>query len=526
MTAANKQQSRPTPDQANAERARRELAKRRLADYGQYMMPNWTIAPHQILMADYLEQVERFIATDGRDGIGRLIIELPPQHTKTTWASQLFPSWLLGRLSDSNIILTSYGADLAGESSRKVRNLITSERYKNVFGERSSLEDPVDISTDSRSVTSWSLRPPHRGGVIAAGVGGGITGRPADLLVVDDPFKNRQEADSLQYRKSVISWFGSSAMTRLRQGSAVVIMHTRWHRQDLTGELLRAMVQEPRADQWTVLCLPAIAYEPEDYAADNESQRVKMREGIFLNMADPLGREPGEVLWEAEFPRTMLDSIRASLEAQGNGGDWFSLYQQQPRPQEGEFFGAGDFKVIEREQLPAGLKWVRYCDLAISKSTRADWNSTVAIAVDSNANLYLRDMIRARGWVEFKSRIKTSMLSEEERGTDWGVESNSFQELAFQELINDPELIGVSVRGIKVADDKVARARPLQGRAKAGKIYLVRGPWNEAFTSEFVDFPTGAHDDQVDTASGGLQMLATPKTTRMHVGQTQMRVQQ
>lgn len=526
MMAATKNAQRPTPEQAMAERALRELAKRRLADFGQYMMPDWIIAPHQRLMADYLEQVERYIATDGREGIGRLIIELPPQHTKTTWASQLMPAWLLGRMPNSNIILTSYGADLAGENSRKVRNLITNDRYKNVFGDRSSLEDPVDLSADSRSTTSWSLRAPHRGGVIAAGVGGGITGRPADLLVVDDPFKNRQEADSLQYRKSVISWFGSSAMTRLRQGSAVVIMHTRWHRQDLTGELLRAMMQDPRADQWTVLCLPAIAYEDEEYAGDVEDQRSKMREGIYLNMEDPLGRAPGEVLWPAEFPREMLDSIRASLEAQGNSGDWYSLYQQEPRPQEGEFFGAGDFKIIEREQLPKDLQWVRYCDLAISKSTRADWNSTVALAMDSTANLYFRDMIRVKGWVEFKTRVKTAMLSLEERGTDWAVESNNFQELAFQEFITDPELIGVAVRGIKVSDDKVSRARPMQGRGKAGKIYLVRGPWNEAFISEFVDFPTGVHDDQVDTASGGLQMLATPKTTRLHVGQNHVRVQQ
>ena len=517
MLATNKAQ-RIGPVEARAERARRELAKRRLAQFGQYMMPDWVIAPHQQLMAEYLEKVEHYIATDGREGIGRLIIELPPQHTKTTWASQVFPAWLLGKRPDSNIILTSYGADLAGENSRKVRNMIAGDRYKNVFGERSALDAYVDISADSRSTTSWSLREPHRGGVIAAGVGGGITGRPADLLVVDDPFKNRNEADSLQYRKSVISWFGSSAMTRLRKGSAVVIMHTRWHRLDLTGELLRAMVQDIRADQYTVLCLPAIAYEVEEYAADEQTQREKMREGIFLNLKDPLGRKPGEVLWQAEFDRAMLDSIKASLESQGNSGDWHSLYQQQPRPQEGDFFSADDFQIIERHQLPKGLAWARYCDLAISKTTRADWNTTAAVAMNAQADLYIRDMIRVKGWNEFKARIKTAMLSEEERGTDWGVENNSFQELAFQELIQDTDLIGVAIRGIKVGDDKVMRARPLQGRAKAGKIYLVRGPWIEAFITEFVDFPTGSHDDQVDTVSGGQQMLATPKTIRLHVG--------
>ena len=524
MLATSKTQ-RITPAVARAERAQRALAKRHLVDFVRYMMPEWVIAPHMELMAEKLEQVYRYIATGGQEGIGRLIIEMPPQNTKTTWACQMFPSWVLGKRPNSNIILTAYGAELAGENSRKVRNMISGDRYQNVFGERSALEEYVDISADSRSTTSWSLREPHRGGVIAAGVGGGITGRPADLLVVDDPFKNRQEADSLQYRKSVISWFGSSAMTRLRKGSAVVIMHTRWHRLDLTGELLRASVQNARADQWEVLCLPAIAYEPEEYAADEENQRAKMREGIYLNLSDPLGRKAGEVLWPDQFPRSMLDGIRASLEAQGNSGDWHALYQQRPRPQEGDFFGAADFKTIERHQLPKDLRWVRYCDLAISKSARADWNSSVAIAVDKTANLYLRDMIRIKGWVEFKSRIKTSMMSEEERETEWGIETNAFQELAFQEFINDPELIGVAVRGIPVTDDKVMRARPLQGRAKAGKIFLVPGPWIEVFIAEFVDFPTGAHDDQVDTASGGLQMLATPRSTRLHVGQVRARVQ-
>lgn len=507
---------RIAPEEALAERARRELAKRRLAAFGQYIYPDWEIAPHQLLVADHLEQVERYIATGGAEGIGRLIIEMPPQHTKTTWASQLFPAWLLGRRPNTHCILTSYGAELATENSRRCRNIILGERYKNIFGQRSSMEEPVEVSPDSRSMTSWHLDEPYVGGIVAAGVGGGITGRPADLLVVDDPFKNRAEADSLQHRKSVLSWFGSSAMTRLRKGSAVVIMHTRWHRADLTGELLRAAVQDARADQYVVLCMPAFAWEPEEYAASTVDQRAAMVEGIWKNLTDPLDREPGQPLWPQQFDRAMLDSIRASLESQGNIGDWYALYQQQPRPQEGEFFSAGEFRIADN--APDGLKWARYVDVAISERRTADFNACVAIAADEQGNLWLRDMLRRRGWQDFRDMLKWAMLSERERGTDWGVESNAFQALAFQELISDRDLLGVAIRSIQVQDDKVTRARPLQGRAKAGKIYLVRGPWNESFIAEMVDFPTGAHDDQVDTASGGLQMLATPKTTRLHIG--------
>ncbi|MBE3038627.1 MAG: hypothetical protein IMZ62_07435, partial [Chloroflexi bacterium] len=208
-----------TPQMAMAERARRELARRHLAHFGQYMEPKWTIAPHQRLICQYLEKVYRYIETHGQEGIGRLIIEMPPQHTKTTWASRFFPAWLLGKRPDSNVLLTAYGADLATENSRKVRNMIQGERYKNIFGERSALAEAVEISSDSRSTTSWNLSDPYTGGVVAAGVGGGITGRPADLLVIDDPVKNRQEADSIQHRKSVLSWFDSSAMTRVRKGT-------------------------------------------------------------------------------------------------------------------------------------------------------------------------------------------------------------------------------------------------------------------------------------------------------------------
>jgi predicted phage terminase large subunit-like protein len=294
-------------------------------------------------------------------------------------------------------------------------------------------------------------------------------------------------------------------------------MHTRWNRLDLTGELLRKAIQDPLADQYEVLCLPAIAYEPEEYAKDIEDQRASMREGIWKNLVDPLGRKAGEALWPSEFDREMLVSVKANFETSGNLGDWFALYQQFPRPPEGQFFGAADFKIIDR--APDGLRWVRYNDLAVSEARAADFNASVAEAVDKDANLYLRDMIRIKGWDEFAADVKSAMRTPAEKGTEWGFEDNAFQMLAFKQFIKDPDLIGISIRGITAEKDKVTRARPLKGRAKAGKVFLVRGPWNEAFIAEAVDFWTGLHDDQIDSASGGLEMLETPKTIRLHVGQ-------
>ncbi len=498
----------PKPEEALLERIAREKARRHLVDFGSYVLPWWKPAKVHQLIGDALEEVFRFIDSGGGEGNGSLIIEMPPQHGKTTEVSQLFVSWLLGKRPDSRVLLTSYGADLAQDNSREVQKIVTGERFAAVFGKTSAVEDPVQISDDSTSKASWRLGEPHRGGVVAAGVGGPVTGKPADLIVIDDPFKNREEAESPEERKKKLKWLTSSVMSRMRKGTAIVMIHTRWHREDLIGQMLKAMMTDVKARQWKVLSLPAFPLEIDEYAVTADDQKKSMLEGLFKSYQDPLGRLPGtkEPLWEAEFPAETLEQIRATLEASGQLADWYALYQQQPRPAEGVFFGAADFQIIE--QAPQGLQWVRYIDLALSEKRTADFNACVAAAMDRYGNLFLRDMMRARGWVEFRERLNAAMLSDLELGTIWGVEDVAFQALAFQELMAERELAAVAICLVKPLGDKVQRARPLQTRGKAGKIYLVRGPWTQAFILEMLDFPSGGHDDQVDTASGGLQMIA------------------
>ncbi len=495
-------------EQARAERSRRELARRRLGDFGQYVLPWWKMAAHHALIAEHLELVETYIRTRGQTGIGRLMIEMPPRMGKTVEVSQIFPAWLLGRLPNSRVILTSYGADLAQDNSRAVRQMVTGERFAAVFGQQSAVDEPVELSEDARSKANWDLAEPHRGGVVAAGVGGGITGKGAHLLVIDDPFKNREDADSAAYRKRVMTWYTSSAYTRLEEGGAVVIIHTRWHREDLIGELLKAMATDPGADQWVVLCLPALAFEEAELAKNDDEQRQALLEGIWKDRLDALGRKPGEALWPQKYDREALERIRKNLELNGGLPDWFALYQQQPRPQEGGFFDAGDFEIVDR--APEGLRWFRYNDLAISEKKTADWNASLAAAMDKEGNVWYRDMIRVQGWIEFRERAKAAMLSDLERGTTWGIEDTAFQALAVQEFWRDPELANINIISITPRGDKVERARPLQGRAKAGKVKLVRGPWIQTFILEALDFPSGQHDDQIDSASGGLQMIAAP----------------
>lgn len=495
------------PREAQLERVQRERARRDLVAFSEYIAPWYKAAAHHRLVAEALHKIAHYIQSGGANGISRLMIFEPPRHGKTEQAAQMFPAWLLGRVPNARIIITAYGAELANRSSRATRNYVNSERYRAVFGDRSAVDAPVEIASDSRAASDWDLEAPHRGGVVAAGVGGGITGKGAHLLIIDDPFKNREDAESESYREKVWEWYTSSAYTRLENGGAIVLMHTRWHPDDLAGLLLKRMASGDRlADQWQVLDLAALALGPEGYAVDEAHQKREWGGGLFLSTQDALGRAAGAPLWPEKYSAEDMSRIASNI----GPYDWAALYQQRPRPQEGAFFSRADFEVIEK--APEKLQWFRYVDLALSEKKTADFNATVAVAMDGEGTVYLRDMLKVRGWVEFKPQLKALMLSESERGTAWRLEDVAFQALAWQELMRDPELARVDLGKVKPEGDKVTRARPLQTRAKAGKVKLINGPWVQGFLAEALDFPTGRHDDQVDTASGGLELVASPRT--------------
>jgi predicted phage terminase large subunit-like protein len=496
-----------SPKQAQAEMARRELARRHLIDYSIYVAPWYQPARHHIYLAEKLEQVKRFIETNGAEGIGRLLICEPAQYGKTEQASRLFPSWVLGYLPETRIILTSYGADLATENSRYTRNYVGSDLYANVFGARSAVDEPVELSAESRSVVSWNLKG-HRGSVFAAGVGGGITGRPANLVVIDDPFKSREDAESETYRRKVMSWYRSVIYPRVANtpGAAIIIMHTRWDQEDLAGQLLTQMISDPDSDQWEVVFLPAVALAEDKYPQTEAEYRENLLRGIYIPMAsegDALGRKPGEPLWPERSDAAKLASTRANM----MDYDFEAIFQQMPRMAEGEFFDDKDFGFIEK--APEGLQWYRYCDLALGATETSDWNSSIAVALDEKTgDLILRDRIKVRELESFLGQTKAAMLSDHEQGTEWGVEDVAFQRLVVQQFLKDKSLVKISIRAVKPSGDKVERARPWQLRAKQGHVKLVRGPWNLDFIREATSFPKGRHDDDVDTVSGGVQMIS------------------
>jgi predicted phage terminase large subunit-like protein len=516
MPLATTQQVHHDPRMAAMEAVRREQARRHLLHFAQYINPSYeATAAHQYIAAK-LEEVEKFILSGGKEGIGRLMIFMPPRHGKTE-LMKIFQAWLLGRNPDTKLITTSYSADLANDNSRAVRDMIESKPYSNLFGQRSKAKNPVMLNVEARSIQSWNLNAPHKGGMLAAGVGGGITGRGAHLLTIDDPFKNRDEAGSDAHRKRVLQWYRSTAYTRLEKGGAVVMINTRWDQEDLSGAMLNHMVSEQEADgnealadQWDVVFLPAFALDGEQYPQSELEYKENLLRGIYIPMGgDQIGRLAGEALWANKYDAARLRSVQANT----MDYEFAAQYQQMPRLAEGNFFDDRDFQIVEK--APADLRWYRYIDLALGESAKSDFNSCIAVALDADGNLYLRDRLKVRSLDAFLPRCKQLMLEEAERGVTWGVEDVAFQRLVFKDFVSDPSLAGVRIMSVKPNGDKISRALAWQLRAKQGKVKLVRMAWNTDFIREAAGFPTGRHDDDVDTVSGGVQMIGNFRKSRI-----------
>jgi hypothetical protein len=270
---------------AQKERDRRELARERLLEFTTYTYPRYQPAYHHRLICEKLEAVER-------GELRRLMIFMPPRHGKSELASRRFPPFVLGRNPDKEIISASYGASLAVDFGREVRNIVASEEFAALFPR-------VRLAPDSGAKDRWHTN--GRGGYVAAGVGTAITGRGADILNIDDPVKDRAEAESETTREGVWAWYRSTAYTRLMKDASIVVTMTRWHEDDLAGRLLEQA--EADGDKWDVLCLPA--FNPE-----------------------------GRALWPERYDEAALNQIRNVLEHR----EWGALYDQNPRPSGTSFF--------------------------------------------------------------------------------------------------------------------------------------------------------------------------------------------
>lgn len=504
--------------EAGLERIRRERARRGLIAFSEYVSPWYRAAAHHRLIAEYLEQVKLFIKTRGRQGIGRLMIFAPPRHGKSEQVSIKFPSFCLGDMPDIRVILTSYGADLAHANSRQVRDTVTSERFGAVFGAKSALDEPVEMAEDSRSAKAWDLAAPHRGGCVAAGVGGGITGRGAHLFIIDDPFKNRDEAESEARREEVESWYTSTAYTRLEDGGAIVGMLTRWHPDDWAGKRLKASLDNSLADQWTVLCLPAIAEEypperPEEFQGSDEEWEEAahlngLSEGVWVG-PDPMEREPGEALWPEKYDEEVLRRIEANIGVYDNS----ALYQQRPFLKSGSKFKREWFNIVDG--LPEGVKImrrVRYWDKATTQGGGAR-TAGVLLGLGSNEHVYVEHVHKGQ-WSEYQrdqEMLKMARMDKDRTGartTIWHEQEPGSSGLDAARATNRMfAKEGFASHFAPASGSKETRAEPWSSACEGGMVHLFRGGWNADYISEHVAFPKGAFKDQVDGSSGAFAKL-------------------
>jgi len=429
-------------------------AKSDLVAFTCLTFPGWRAANHLLRLAEALERVER-------GETKRLIITMPPRHGKSELSSVRFPAWFLGRNPDKRFILISYAADLAHAHSRQVRNIVQDPVYKAAFPN-------VTLAGDSRSADAWDIAG-HRGGMKATGVGGPLTGHGAHLLLIDDPLKNREEADSALRRQNLWDWYTSTAYTRLEEGGAVVIVHTRWHEDDLTGRLLAAQGMDPASDRWDLVTMPALS-------------------------------DDGVALWPEKYSAADCRRIRATVGPR----DWEAIYQGRPAPPEGAMFKRAWFQV--RDRVPQDLETVRCWDLAASSSQTADYTVGARCGMDSQGNFWVLDIYRARQEWPATERDMAGIAATEpyER---WGVERAGFQLAVIQQMRRSSRFAQIAISEIPADRDKVARARPWQTRAEAGQLFLLRAPWNMELISECCAFPAAAHDDQVDAVGMAYWML-------------------
>lgn len=492
----------------------RLIAQRSFLPFCKYVDPKHPIdALHVQYMGHKLEQVHRYIETDGREGIGRLMLFMPPRYWKSQTAARKFPAWSLGKIPDSRFILTSYGGDLATKHSKAVRDLIMTDRYSTVFGEMASANEPVLLDPESRSSASWDLAG-HSGGMIATGIGGALTGFGANILIIDDPVKNREEATKINLERAV-EFYQSTVYTRLEDFAAIILIMTRWHQKDLGGELLKLMAMDPNADQWDVVFMPAIALEEKEYPQTHEEYLDNLLSGLFIPMnGDQLGRKPGETLWPKKHDRDALKVRAANM----TPFEFTSLFQQMPYSKEGQKYKRAWFKTVTK--IPVGVTIqhiVRLWDKA--NSTGGDFTAGVLMAYCSDDYYYILDVKRKQA-----TSYERDQMMKKAAGDDFEAHGNMVKIWHQQDPgsagkdsaeSTNRVLMGFNAKFETVTGEKAVRSEPLESAFQGGLVYLLKGAWNEDFIDECVAFDNGAYDDQVDAASSAysklLKMIKKPQ---------------
>ncbi len=434
-------------------------AQRSLARFIDHRQAGYSPAKHHKVLIEALERVER-------GEIQRLMVCMPPGSAKSTYTSVEFPAWYLGRNPKNSVIAASHTQELAERFGRRVRNIVASEPFAAVFG--------GGVAEDSASAGRWDTR--EGGEYFAAGVGGSITGRRADLGVIDDPVKSREDADSERMRERAWDWYVNDWLTRLKPGARQIVVMTRWHEDDLGGRIL-----ERERDKWTVI---ELAME----ALPN----------------DPLGRKVGEMLWPEWFTADMIAAAKLDVRS------WNALYQQQPATEDGDYFKR-EWLDNEYSAIPGGLRKYIASDYAVTGGA-GDYTEHGVFGVDSVGNHFVLDwwygQTESDVWIDSFCDLVNLHEPSCVFGES-GVIRKAVEPFLKRRMIERQAM--ARIEWLPSIADKPTRSRGFQALCSMGRVFWPKyASWKAHVQGQLLRFPAGKNDDAVDVCGlygRGLQFV-------------------
>jgi hypothetical protein len=490
-----------------AEAASRVICRRRFLPFVMRFKPDYKAGwVHQ----DICRRLERFVQQVARRESPRLLLCMPPRTGKSELTSRKFPAWVLGQFPDWEIIAASHTQSLALSFSRHIRDLLRDSSYHSVF-------EQCRLDEESQSIENWNTA--HGGGYLAAGVGTGITGRGAHILIVDDPVKDMEAADSPNIRDNIWEWYGSTAYTRLAPGGGVLGILTLWNEDDWGGRIIEAS-ESGEGDKFEIVRYPAINDGYDEYlTADDSIVRVYPGE----TAPDParLLRKADSALHEERYNIEHLLKIKKNLIGTGQARVWAALYQQSPAPDEGSIFTKDMLRYFtvapRRHECYAYQAW----DFAITEKQANDWTVCSTMYQDAQDNLYEVDLTRFRSADGFvivdaildRYEIHRPELIGFEDGQIWKSIFTLFQRRCQERKLYPNYIV------LQPLTDKTVRAGPLRGRMQMGKVQFAEtAQWRVAGDREMLYFPGGKNDDIVDARSWCVRTALTHSAPKEKAG--------
>jgi predicted phage terminase large subunit-like protein len=475
--------SRPSPAQAAAElliRRRARTSAREFAravdipgkpasddpDTEAFAPIESVMAAHHRLILDKLDEITQ-------KPHGRLMLFMPPGSAKSTYASVVFPAYILGQRPGTRLIMASYGDDLARKMGRRVRSIIKQPRYQHIWN--------THLLDGSTAAQDFALA--NGSEYMACGILSGITGNRAAGVIIDDPIKGREQADSSTFRTKTWDAYEDDLKTRLLPGGWVVLIQTRWHEDDIAGRILpdtwkgeSGSILCKDGNVWDVVCLQA---------------RCEVD-------GDPLGRRQGEYLWPEWFDR------KHWAQFENNPRTWAALYQQIPVPTGGGFFKPA--LIIAADAIPIGTRFVRAWDLGATEGG-GDPTAGVLLGTMPDGRYLIGDVIHMqKGPHEVEAALKAT-ASRDGRGIAIYIPQDPGQAGKSQIAYLALQLEGYRVHGQIMSGSKITRAEPFAAQVNVGNVVMLRAGWNQPLIQELETFPVGRHDDRVDALSLGFDAL-------------------